>query len=169
MGIFYIYIYIYIYCVALKTIPTSGIFAQASLSHSRSKPTKHHKPHKPFRRAISLRSGLCTTSRPATSHRPWRTSRRTSQNRIRKKSGKPFRTSQHGACGAQAGRTSHSHKPHKTCGAQGPAWAHKEISFSATQYVYIYIYIPMFPSLLSHKAPSSYAILGTYKPTYAQS
>ena len=50
------------------TNPTSGLFAQASTSHSRSKPRTHHKPHKQLCRAISLHSGLCTTSRLATSH-----------------------------------------------------------------------------------------------------
>ena len=79
---------IYIYCVALKEIPTEKIPAQAGTSHSRSKPRKHHKPHKPFRRAISLRSGLRTTSRPTTSHGLWRTSRRSkpkqNQEKVRK-------------------------------------------------------------------------------------
>ena len=60
--------HIYIYCVATKK-SIKEIFVQASLSRSRSKPRKHHKPHKQFRRANGLRSGLCTISRPAISHR----------------------------------------------------------------------------------------------------
>ena len=64
----YIYIYIYILCCAEK-IATEKIAAQAGTSRSRRKPRTHHKPHKQFRRANALRSGLCTISRPAISHR----------------------------------------------------------------------------------------------------
>ena len=124
----YIHILLHIYCVALNKIPTEKIPAQAGTSHSRSKPTKHHKPHKQFRRAISLRSGLRTTSRPTTSqglvaHKPPAQANCSTELLAHKPA-------------AQATATSRTSPV-----AHKPRLGRTRVFFSTTQYIYIYVYI----------------------------